>query len=223
MLQPLAMILDKLATHQISDKILKGELPPEALDEIDVLKKTAPQIVGDVSQAVLAAYIPGIFGKSAFQFAKQPIKSALVGGGVRGSVAGLEFGTAQALSSGSKDPTEIAEIIGTSTVAMGLLGMVTSGAIPVTKGIIGEAVKIKGEIKAEAVKNGWSASEAENIANHGGYMGGVPKKESVIEQTAQPKDVFNPDQYVAEKAAQREKAFRKEKSFIQKEKDCMMK
>ncbi len=110
--------------------------PNLTYDDISKLpgfEKTSAQVVGDTAQAVLAAYAPSVFGKSASALSSSPIKSAILHGAASGGQVGVLFGASQVLSSGTKDPAEIAHIMALNTIGAAVLGAVTSGAIPVSK------------------------------------------------------------------------------------------
>src|SRR3990167_4711479 len=182
MLEPFGKDVAQLVVlRDIMPKVESGELPLETLKEFDILQKTAPQIVGDVSQVVLAIYSPSILGKNISASIKSPVLEALQGGFIRGAEAGLGFGAAQAASSGSTDPREISTIMANSVITMGVLGAVTSGAIPVTKEVFKKVTDTHASIKADLMKKGYTAEEATNLANHGGYIGGIPEKGNQIE------------------------------------------
>lgn len=127
----------------IADQISSGKIPPEVLNEFAVLQKTAPQIVGDVAQAVLSAYAGGAETGLLKTSVKQSLRQSLKQGLETGLATGELFGGAQAASSGSKNPLEIAGMIGTSGAAGGVLGLITSGAIPVSKEILGKVKEAK--------------------------------------------------------------------------------
>ena len=147
MVEPLGKDIGEIqAVNELSKKVAKGEMPAKVLDEIEVLKKTAPQIVGDVSQAVLSIFTPQVGLKIAEQGAKLSATEAVKLGIARGTAVGLPFGAAQALSSGSKDPQKIIQIIGATAGLGGLLGGVLGGAIPVSREIFNKVNKI---MKAE--------------------------------------------------------------------------
>ncbi len=174
-LQPLGKdISDIVMTYELAPKVASGELPIEVLDQLDSLKKTNLQLAGDVAQAVLIAYSPTLLGKNALLFKGAPIKTALLGGGLRGAITGAGFGVAQTLSSGTKDPAEMAKIMGQSILVMGVLGAITSGVVPVTKEVFKKVVETKNVIKQNAIKEGYSLAEAEIIANKGGIK--IPVK-----------------------------------------------
>lgn len=113
----------------------------QQLLELPAYKKTSAQIIGDTAQAVLAAYSPSVFGKSASAAVELGPKQALLSGARNGAEAGLFFGTGAAMSSGSTDPKEIAQIVFLNTTGGALLGGVLSGAIPVGKASIDSLTK----------------------------------------------------------------------------------
>lgn len=177
MVDPLAQDIGEIAaTREISNKVARGEMPASALDDINVLKKTFPQIVGDVSQTVLAAYIPNFAGEAlgvqttknvaskfgpafagevAGRTAGRTILEKVATGGVAGLKAGTLFGGAQVLSSGSKELKEISNIIGQNIIFGTLLGGVTSGLT----GILGKVKEVKAQIKDPRMKDIWSEVE----------------------------------------------------------------
>lgn len=132
----------------IADKVAEGKIPSTIFDELAVLKKNVPQIVGDVSQAVLTAYASGSAEKSLVSNTEKSLSSVLAsefGGGLK---IGTAFGTAQALSSGSKNPLEIASTIGTAGLAGGVINAIIGGAIPVSKTILEKVKQAKLEYDA---------------------------------------------------------------------------
>lgn len=177
MVDPLAQDIGEIvATREISNKVARGEMPASALDDINVLKKTFPQIVGDVSQTVLAAYIPNFAGEAlgiqttknvaskfgpafageiAGRTAGRTILEKVATGGVAGLKAGTLFGGAQVLSSGSKELKEISNIIGQNIIFGTLLGGVTSGLT----GILGKVKEVKAQIKDPRMKDIWNEVE----------------------------------------------------------------
>lgn len=176
-----------IALRTIMPKIESGEIPFEVLEEFDVLKKTAPQIVGDVAQAVLTFYSPTVFSRTATSVVSQPVKTAITKGGMQGVEAGLGFGAAQAASSGSTDPGEIASTIGQSMAMMGIFGMITSGAIPVSKTLLNQVADLKAQMKADLIRRGYTPEQAEALANHGGFVGRLPDVD--------PPDGIDPNAY----------------------------
>lgn len=133
-LQPLA---DNLAQIKVTNELLplveSGKMPSSVFDELAVLQKTNPQIVGDVAQAVLSAYAGSQVPKVAGMGVGQGVRAAFNQGAKTGVEVGALFGGASAASSGSKDPAEILQIIADSTAGGGLLGGITAGVIPVSR------------------------------------------------------------------------------------------
>lgn len=127
----------------ILDMVNQGKIPASTLDEFAVLHKTAPQIVGDVAQAVLMAYAGGEVPGLAGQAKNLGVIPAIKKGAVQGLKIGEAFGVGQALSSGTKSPLEFAGTVGTSGAIGSLLGAVTSGAIPVSKEVLGKVKEAK--------------------------------------------------------------------------------
>ncbi len=168
---------ERILLKEILPKIQSGEIPANVINEFETLNKTAPQIVGDAAMTVLMAYSPTLFGKQALLFKNAPIKTALLQGGAKGAEAGLGFGTAGALSSGTTDPKEFAKIVTQSVATLGVLGAITSGAIPVAKGTINKFVEIQNKIEQELITKGYSPNEAKALAQRGGYAGRLPEKQ----------------------------------------------
>jgi len=199
MLEPLGKdIAEIIFVHEISPKVASGEMPIEVFDQIDVLKKSNLQIVGDVALAVLSAYSPTLFTKLTAgkviegQVVKNIFQKELVSGltgkitgtGVastmlKGAIQTLPlatgFGGAQVLASGTKDPTEITKIMATNIGAMGILGAIISGAVPVTNSILKKTIEAKASIQKSFIEKGYPPKEAELIANHGGSETAVKK------------------------------------------------
>lgn len=172
-LQPLATDLAEIRAINekggIADQVANGIIPASVLDEFATLQKTAPQIVGDVAQAVLTAYAGRQAEKLLVGSVKQPIKSAITTGFKSGIQVGTAFGTGAALSSGSKDPLEIISTIGTTGALGGVLGAITSGAIPVSKEVLGKVKEAKvlydsltpGEKQSGKIKNLFADNKTE--------------------------------------------------------------
>lgn len=104
--------------------------------------------LGKLSEATGADILKTLAGKSAseaFMPLAKIVGKQMASAGLHGAEAGLWFGTAQALQSGSKDPAEIGTMIFKSSLGLGLLGAIMSGAkisaditkTALTKNIIG--------------------------------------------------------------------------------------
>jgi len=147
-LQPLANDIAEIKAINekggIAEQVAAGKIPASTLDEFVILQKTAPQIVGDVAQAVLTAYAGGQGEKLLAGSVKQPIKTVLSQGFKSGLKVGTAFGAGQALSSGSKNPLEIASMVGTGGAVGGVLGAILSGTIPVSKEALVKVKEAKG-------------------------------------------------------------------------------
>ncbi len=104
-------------------------LTQEQFDQVfPALKKTDLQKFGDSIQATLGIMAPEFFPEA--EGAAAPLLTALKTGAKNGAVAGGLFGGAQVLSSGSKDPAEISQILIGNIVGGTMLGMLTHAAIP---------------------------------------------------------------------------------------------
>lgn len=114
--------------NDLLDNIQKNGPNWATMQVTTATQKTPVQIVGDTAQAVLGAYLPDIVGESLDGFASKGIIPALTTATTHGAAAGAAFGVAQAASSGSTDPKEIAAIILRSTIAGAMLNLVT-GAV----------------------------------------------------------------------------------------------
>lgn len=84
---------------------------------INATTRTPAQIVGDVTQAVLGAYAPELFGEN--------LGSGFTAAAIKNAQTGFTFGAAQAASSGSTDPKEIANIVLQNTIGGTILGIAT--------------------------------------------------------------------------------------------------
>lgn len=98
-----------------------------AQNAISATEKSPVQIVGDIAQAVLSAYMPEIFGEGMAAYSAKGVTQTIISMASHGAAAGATFGAAQAASSGSKDPKELGAIVLQNTVAGALLGMVSGG------------------------------------------------------------------------------------------------
>lgn len=196
-LQPLATGLADIYEVQrpggFADQVAEGKLPTSYLDELAVLNKTAPQIVGDVAQAVLSAYAGGQAEKALVQGSKMAAREAIKTGAESGLKVGTAFGTAQAASSGSDNPLEIAGMIGTSAGAGGLLAAITSGAIPVSKEVLAKVKEV-------------AKQHSDMVTKYGGE-GGFIKNPLAKKQAFTPDEIqLQAENYVKEQVAKREKA-----------------
>ena len=85
-----------IALNQISKDVATGKLPVSILDEFDILKKTSPQIVGDVAQAVIMGVPFGVGAKMATL--SLPLLAKMAIGMKAGGLIGGAFGLAGTLS-----------------------------------------------------------------------------------------------------------------------------
>lgn len=115
-----------IAAGQEAPLVKSGQLPASALDSLDVLHKTTGQMAGDILQTALGAGL-ALEGGSEDSQVIQTFKSGIKTAAGKGAGAGLAFGFAQALSSGSKDPLTLAQIAAQNVAAGAVLGAVTSG------------------------------------------------------------------------------------------------
>lgn len=130
MLQPFAEDISQDVQANFPEKF---GMKPEDVLNLPVFKKSSTQIVGDTAQAVLTAYMPSIFGKTAVEAVDKSLSSAFLNGAKNGAQGGLMFGVSQAASSGSTDPSEWASIIAKTTFGLSLLGGITSSVVPLAK------------------------------------------------------------------------------------------
>lgn len=150
----------------IADQIAAGRIPPAVLDQFAVLQKTAPQIVGDVAQAVLATGVSGLAAEEAVVPKGMSILKYGIGEGLK---VGTAFGGAQAASSGSKDPAEIAAIIGLNSAIGGLFGGTVSGiASALSRVKVGKTAP-----PTVAPKVGATADPSQTVAGHFKYAKAV--------------------------------------------------
>ncbi len=194
-LQPVATDLAQI--HEVNrpggfaDQVANGTLPVPFLNDLAVLHKTAPQVVGDVAQAVMTAYAggqaEGALSRSGNLGLRQSINEGMVGG----LKVGTAFGTAQAASSGSTDPMEILGTIGTSAAGGSLIGGIVSGAIPASKEVVTAVKKVANK-------------HAELVAKYGGEGGFV--KNPLGEKISDDQQIKKAEDYVKEQVAKREAA-----------------
>lgn len=212
--QPLGNDIGQIiATNEIAGQVASGKLPKESLDGIDVLNKSGLQILGDTAQFVMTAdsvmKFSDVFENQVDQQATktmgQVITKTLAGtlvnlgkqGLKEGAIGGFEFGVAQALSSGSKDPKQIAQILVGSVSAGGILGsaMGVAGGLVQSKALSEVIAKVN-EQKALiqdsfvklAMQKGYSQEDAVRLLYQGGYAGGIPDKtqsQPLIEEDGQ--------------------------------------
>ncbi len=157
------------------------------LNDLPIVNKNPVQIWGDIAQSALSVYTPGLgaslLAESAgSQLVKQGIKELAIKGFSEGSVAGLQFGIAQAMSSGSHDPKEIAKIIAANTVIGGAGGIALSTAIPAMSKVIAGTKQIKTNFVDDLIKKGFSQQEAETFASQGGFLGKLNPKANELGQ-----------------------------------------
>ncbi len=136
--EPIRKDVDEIAiANSLTEGIEKGLIPPSALDDIEVLKKTNSQIVGDAIMGVVSLWTPNVTTKIFQKTAGETVLKAMTKGFGQAAIdVGIPFGVAQSLQSGTTDPMEIAKIMGTNIAAMGLFGMVLRGAVPIaSKGL----------------------------------------------------------------------------------------
>lgn len=135
--QPYADDLSQAIASQ--DPTVKHDLDTGAITSstyekmFPALSKSNLQLLGDSTQAGLAIFMPGVFGKSVGAFSDKPLLGALTTGFRNGAVAGGLFGTAQVFSSGSTDPAQIADIYAKNIIGGGLISAISHGAVPMSK------------------------------------------------------------------------------------------
>lgn len=164
----------------VQQKIKDGTLPPSSLDDLDTLKKTAPQVFGDVAQALFTLSTPSIFGHGIESIGSKGLAGALAAGTLHGTEAGAAFGVAQALSSGSTDPGTLAGIVTKSAAGGALLGLVTSGVIKTTPEIVKKAQDVAAYIKAHP--------ELQQGKIHIPGLGDLPEEGDKVEGALTPYD-----------------------------------
>lgn len=127
---------------QIASKVESGEYPPEVITDLSAIQKSAPQIVGDVMNAVLGAYTPELFTDAKAAVSAKTALESLKTTIAHGTGAGLLFGVAGALASGSTDPVTIAQIVSTNIAAGAILGLITTGVLKAPKAIVDKAKEV---------------------------------------------------------------------------------
>lgn len=165
-------------SNAIADDVASGKIDSSVYQGIEVLNKTNLQIVGDVAQAVLTVYSPGTVVKNAgSQLLKTGLKQLALQGAKDTSFQGLQFGIAQALSSGSTDPVEISKIIALNTAGGALVGAGANVALPAISKIIAGTIATKQATVQHFIQRGFSEVEAQKLAGQGGFLrlGTTPK------------------------------------------------
>lgn len=184
---------------QISDDVATGKIDPRVYDMIQDLHKTVPQVIADATQVGLLA-VPAFTAEGALTqggkvFAEQGLKQGIVTlakvGAKEGFSAGLAYGVAQAVSSGSTDPNEIDKIIlsnmiggtllgGLGNPALSLLGKEGRAAISgQVSNLIAEHNRITSNLVEDFVAQGFTRNEAERLATQGGYVNFNPKADEL--------------------------------------------
>ena len=138
---------ENLAVDQINHEVASGKYSAGSgkfqKDAIDITHKTILQQTGDLLQGAFAVAAPE-FGLATGEklLLKQTLTEAIKGTVARGTQASAAYGFAQALSSGSSDPVELAKIVLTNIAAGAILSSVISGAIKVPPAILDHAKEI---------------------------------------------------------------------------------
>ena len=176
-------ISDIKQANDVKQQVDEGKIDPSVYDGLEALHKTAPQIIGDVAQAVLVPYTLDIGGGVlADSAAQKSLQESLIQlgkiGAVQGGGAGLQFGIASALSSGSTNPDEITSIILQNTTGGAALGAVLHTFIPAVAKVVSEVNASKQQLVQSLIEKGYTKEEAMQLASHGGYIGGIPEKKS---------------------------------------------
>lgn len=213
-LQPIANDLAEIRAINekggIADQVSSGKIPPSVFNEFAVLHKTNPQIVGDVAQAVLTAYAgseaPGVVSEAKNLGFLDAVKS----GFTKGLPVGELFGGAQSASAGQTNPLEVLGTVGTSGLTGGILGAITSGAIPVSKEVMThviEAKKLYDSMTPEQRQGGYIRNPLFREPKPPVETPVARETPPVVEPTPQEKpQSFSPEKYVEEQTLAREKA-----------------
>lgn len=181
-------LADLSVANKVSEGVAKGQIDPMVFDGIDVLKKSAPQIVGDVAQAVLMGYSPSLGAGLVIDSATaKSLQQSLVQlariGGKEGAFIGGQFGVAQALSSGSTNPDEITKIILANTGGGAVIGAGLRVGIPAMARVVVDLNTMKNNFIQELISKGYSREEATRLATQGGFLGKFSPKISEIDNT----------------------------------------
>lgn len=185
-------VVRTLAANKMVKEVAEGKADPILLDNINQLKKTNLQILGDSAQSVLtftSINLGAKLAQTAVSGAGQAtlkqglayLGKAAANGALEGSFQGVQNGIAQALSSGSKDPNEITKIILANTAGGTALGGVLGGAgagislgAPILKNGIVKVVQGINETKLQQIEDlvsqGYSQADAIKIQSQGGYV-----------------------------------------------------
>lgn len=238
-LRPLANdIADAQAVKEkggIAEQVAAGRLPASVLDEYPALNKKPLQVVGDTAQAVLSAYAGGEAENLASQGVKRGFLQAVRTGAESGLKTGTAFGTAQALSNGSKNPLDILGTVGTAGAGGAVLGATTGVVGATTQGVLNQAKEAKAlydsqtpqERQAGFIKNPLSSAESSRAPEEPVVptqsseqatsdqqssaqkilVPGVPTSPNQAEgRIASSPTLFDPEEYVKEQVVKREGA-----------------
>lgn len=191
-----ALIFNQPELYQDFVQAQKSGTTGQQQEVIAATQKTPLQVIGDTAQAVLGAYFPEVFGDSLAAFSAKGLGPAILTTATHGAAAGFAFGTAQAASSGSTDPKELAAIVFQNTVGGALLSLATAGA---THGIIRGAEPVIAAIKERLPK---SLAEAQRGFVRIPGLGDLP--EPGDESKGQMKDINQGHEAVTEAAPMQE-------------------
>lgn len=141
-----------IATNEISKQVQEGKMPASALDDIAVLKKSKLQIVGDVAQAVLAAYMPSVELGIAKNAVGGTLREVVLGSLNKGLVPSALFGGAQVLSSGAKDPATVAKIMAQNIISLNAFNVGMSIGLNKIANISARIGQIKNQVVTPEIK-----------------------------------------------------------------------
>lgn len=195
-------------SSQIADDVANGKIDPKVYSMLQDLNKSGLQVLGDAAQVGLLVMPVMTVGAATVKggqlIAEQGLKNALLElgkiGMKEGTLQGFGFGVAQALSSGSKDPAELAKIILTTTAGGAVLGGVIHPLLPLagvglkktaqTLGkVVAEVQIIRNQMVERLVAEGWDRKAALEFANQGGFakVPGLKGKAEPLAQEAKAK------------------------------------
>jgi hypothetical protein len=129
------------------------QMTPQEKQDLLLVQRSPLQTIGDFGQVVMAAYAP----EKLLNVKGTGLASQIGNVFSSGAQIGSSFGVAQSLSSGSKDPKEIAKIMVQSTLGGVGLSLLTGGP----QVLLGEIGRLKTEVKSPAVKDALDVVEEE--------------------------------------------------------------
>ncbi len=179
-------VRDKVIGGDIAEEVATGRMDQSVFDSLEGLNQSTLQDIGNSFEFAVNA-VSLVYGGTALtkatlktaggQITKEVAKVLAKEGAKEGAVIGFTNGVAQAVSSGSSDPAEIARIIALNTGGGAILGSAANTLIPVASNMIAKGVKAgvksftetQEQTVQQLMRRGMSRTEAKKMATQGGY------------------------------------------------------